>query len=88
MIWWIQSCDEKALQGFGCEIQRDLLLDSACKADWSDNESDVLRKQYLSLGLVELEHTQSDDDDESDSCTDDSEEKAVQLIQCLNIEKD
>lgn len=99
MIWWIQSCDEEVFQGFGREIQRALSLDLACKAGWSENESNVLSKQYLSLGLVELEEAQSDDNDNdtvsessnsthdetNKSCTDDSEEEVVQLIQSLDI---
>eukprot|EP00956_Cyclotella_meneghiniana_P011222 scaffold15773_cov75-Cyclotella_meneghiniana.AAC.9 len=67
MIWWVQKCDDATIHEFGVEMGR-LLMDNFSCTKWNSGESNM-NKQYLGLGLVELEKAmlESEEDSSSDS---------------------
>jgi hypothetical protein len=92
MIWWIQSCNEDNVSEFGTMISGVLSPAQKISNGWANDNSNLLSKQFMGLGLIELEGSllteEDDDDDESSSPeSDDADErKVVQLMQCLDID--
>ena len=100
MIWWVQSCKEEIFQTFGQEMRQALSLDSTCKDECVEDESNLLAKKYMGLNLFELEHAQFDEEDDStsgsresdsssqataDDANSSEEGEMVQLIESLDI---
>lgn len=80
LIWWTQNCEEDAFTYFGQEIES-LLSAGFCDAgddnsESNKNELNLLDKQYLGLGLDELECSLPHEDD-SDSSGADSDESSL-----------
>lgn len=72
MIWWVQNCDDAAIHEFGVEMQRSLKVNSSCN-DWNSGN---MAKQYLGLGLVELEKALLESEDSSSESDDTSSDSS------------
>lgn len=80
LIGWIQMCEENEVQEFGREVEG-LFVNTKKSNDGDDAKTlDVLDKEYLGLGLVELEKSffegYDDNGEESSSSVEDDDDES------------